>query len=166
MQYAAVETATFKELTVTAVTTAGVHGNAGRAGDPATWHEESEDVNLNSGADIKNKEKNEDSATFGTINTLLFINWPLTEGAMAKAVVTLTEAKSAALGELAVPSRYSNQLATGTGTDQYTIAALADDSLQPKAWSGMHSKLGELIGTAVKKSVREALRWQNGLKFQ
>ena len=89
MQYAAVETATFKELTVTAVTTAGVHGNAGRAGDPATWHEESEDVNLNSGADIKNKEKNEDSATFGTINTLLFINWPLTEGAMAKAVVTL-----------------------------------------------------------------------------
>lgn len=39
------------------------------------------------------------------------------------AVVTMTEGKSAALRDLAVSSRYSRDLATGTGTDQYCIAA-------------------------------------------
>jgi hypothetical protein len=31
-------------------------------------------------------------------------------------------------------------------------------------WAGSHSKLGELIGQAVKGATLEALRWQNGLE--
>ena len=38
----------------------------------------------------------------------------------------MTEGKSAALQRLAVPSCYSPDLATGTGTDQYCVAAPVD----------------------------------------
>ena len=140
---------THAELRVCAVVTAGVEGNAGCAGDPATWHEEDEEWI---------------EAHSGTINTIVLINWPLTPGAMARAAVTMTEGKSAALRDLAVSSRYSRDLATGTGTDQYCIAAPLDKTRTPKTNTGHHSKLGELIGTAVRKATREALRWQNGLE--
>ena len=114
-------------------------------GDRATWHEE-------------------DDPPVGTINTLLFVNWPLTPGAMARAVVTMTEGKSAALRDLAVASRYSRDLATGTGTDQYGIATPLDSTRKPKTSAGHHAKLGELIGKAVRQATLEGLRWQNGLE--
>lgn len=151
MNYAARIVETFAELRVCAVVTAGVEGNAGCAGDPADWHE----------AESGQMERHPHD---GTINTMLLVNWPLTPGAMARAVVTMTEGKSAALRDLAVSSRYSQDLATGTGTDQYSIAAPLDESKRPKARAGHHAKLGELIGTSVRRATLEALRWQNGLE--
>ena len=151
MNYAARTVETYAELRVCAVVTAGVEGNAGCAGDPANWHE------TESGQMERHPHD-------GTINTMLLINWPLTPGAMARAAVTMTEGKSAALKELAVSSLYSQDLATGTGTDQYCIAAPMDEAKRPKARAGHHAKLGELIGRAVRKATLEALRWQNGLE--
>lgn len=95
---------------------------------------------------------------------MVLINWPLTPGAMARAVVTMAEGKSAALRDLAISSRYSQDLATGTGTDQYCIAAPLDEAKKPKTNAGHHAKLGELIGKAVRQATLEALRWQNGLE--
>ncbi len=151
MNCAARAVETHAELRVCAVVTAGVEGNAGCAGDPATWHEE----------DAGWMESNPHA---GTINTMLFINWPLTPGAMARAAVTMTEGKSAALRDLAVSSRYSEDLATGTGTDQFCIASPLDETRVPKTNPGHHAKLGELIGRAVRSATLEALRWQNGLE--
>ena len=151
MNYAARIVETFAELRVCAVVTAGVEGNAGCAGDPANWHE----------AESGQMERHPHD---GTINTMLIINWPLTPGAMARAAVTMTEGKSAALQELAVSSLYSQDLATGTGTDQYCIAAPMDEAKRPKARAGHHAKLGELIGRSVRRATLEALRWQNGLE--
>ena len=54
---------------------------------------------------------------------MLLINRPLTPGALARAVMTMTEGKTAALQRLAVPSKRHIDLATGTGTDQYCVAA-------------------------------------------
>ena len=113
VNYAACVVETHAELRVCAVVTAGVEGNAGCAGDRATWHEE-------------------DDPHVGTINTMMFVNWPLSPGAMARAVVTMTEGKSAALRDLAIASRYSQDLATGTGTDQYGIAAPLDSTREAK----------------------------------
>ena len=149
MNYAARVVKTHAELRVCAVVTAGVEANAGCAGDPATWHE----------ADGEWRDPHA-----GTINAMLFINWPLAPGAMARAAMTLTEGKSAALRDLAVSSRYSCDLATGTGTDQYCIAAPLDATKTPKTNAGHHAKLGELIGKAVREATLEALRWQNGLE--
>lgn len=151
MRYAVHWNESYEELAVDAVVTAGVEGNAVRAGDPAHWLEtESGWQKLHAYA--------------GTINTMLFFNWPLTPAAQARAVVTMTEAKSAALQELAVSSRYSEHLATGTGTDQYSIAAPLDKDRTPKESTSQHGKLGEMIGRAVLGATKEALRWQNGLE--
>jgi Adenosylcobinamide amidohydrolase len=94
---------------------------------------------------------------------MLLINHPLTEAAMARSTVTMTEAKSTALQRLAVDSLYSNDLATGTGTDQFAIAAPESGGHRLTSASP-HVKLGELIGRAVRDATMEALRWQNGLE--
>jgi hypothetical protein len=99
----------------------------------------------------------------GTINTILIVNRPLTPAALARVVVTMTEGKSAALQRLAVPSKLSIDLATGTGTDQFCIAAPSSGA--PALTSASpHMKLGELVGLAARKATMEALRWQNGLE--
>src|SRR6202522_2043774 len=150
MNYAAVAQHRDDPMLVTAVVTAGVQGNAACAGDPASWRET--ETGWEKGPTVG-----------GTINTILLSNHSLTEGALARAVVTMTEAKTAALYELAVSSLYSKNLATGTGTDQYCVGAPLNAG-KPLTSTSPHAKLGELIGLAVKQATLEALRWQNGLE--
>jgi adenosylcobinamide amidohydrolase len=99
----------------------------------------------------------------GTINTMLLVNRPLTPATLARVVVTMTEGKSAALHRLAVPSKRHIDLATGTGTDQYCIAAPASGG-RALTSASPHMKLGELVGLATRNATLEALRWQNGLE--
>jgi len=150
MNYVALMTEVDEELSVTAVVTAGVEGNATTAGEPATWRE--------SHAGMQKVP-----AYAGTINTILLINQPLTAAALARVVVTMTEGKSAALHRLAVPSKRHVDLATGTGTDQYCIAAPTSGP-HPLTSASPHMKLGELVGLATRNATMEALRWQNGLE--
>jgi len=151
MSYAAIVVKTDGPIEVITAVTAGVQTNAVCAGDPAGWRETERGV-----------EKAQAEVP-GTINVLLLVNRPLTAGALARAVVTMTEAKSAALQRLAVPSCYSTDLATGTGTDQYCLAAPLDGTPVLTSTSP-HLKLGEMIGRAVREATAEALRWQNGLE--
>ncbi|MEQ1758542.1 MAG: adenosylcobinamide amidohydrolase [Vicinamibacterales bacterium] len=150
MNYAAVVTEVDVDLAVTAIVTAGVEGNATAAGEPASWRETPNGV----GKVV---------LPAGTINTMLLINMPLTPPTLARAVMTMTEGKSAALQRLAVPSKRDVDLATGTGTDQYGLAAPMAGSLTLTSASP-HMKLGELIGRATREATLEALRWQNGLE--
>ena len=150
MHYAAVATETDEGVDVTAVVTGGVEGNATCAGDTANWRET--DAGMQ-----------KVPAHAGTINTMVLVTRPLTPGALTRAAVTITEGKSAALQRLAVPSRQSLDLATGTGTDQFCIAAPAGtEGLRTS--TSPHVKLGELMGRAVRHATQEALRWQNGLE--
>jgi adenosylcobinamide hydrolase len=152
MHYVAVVRERDGDVEAAAIVTAGVHSNATCAGDPARWRESADGVVPA-------------VAVAGTINTMLVISRPLTAPALARAVVTMTEAKSAALARLAVPSRSSRDLATGTGTDQYCVAApLVADAVPPLTSASPHMKLGEIIGVAVRAATLEALRWQNGLE--
>ena len=137
------------DVEVLAVVTAGVETNAVCAGDPASSREASDGVMPVIPA--------------GTINTSLLCNTPLSESALARAIMTMTEAKSAALACLAAPSCYSADLATGTGTDQYCIAAPLDGP-RTLQFASPHLKLGEILGLAVREATLEALRWQNGLE--
>jgi hypothetical protein len=101
----------------------------------------------------------------GTINTMLLIDTPLTPAALARVIVTMVEGKGAALQRLAVPSCYSSDLATGTGTDQYCVAApLAAPGGRLLTTASPHMKFGEIVGAAVRDATIEALRWQNGLE--
>ena len=152
MAYIAHRSGEFADLRADAFVTAGVKGNAATAGDPAKWVESDEGWV-------------EASAYEGTINIILVLNFPLSLSAQASAVVTMTEAKSAALAELAVPSLYSPAIATGTGTDQFCLAHPLEPGRKPKESTSPHVKAGEIIGDCVKRAVKEALRWQNGLEL-
>ncbi|OPX78770.1 MAG: Adenosylcobinamide amidohydrolase [Methanosaeta sp. PtaB.Bin039] len=144
----------FCDLEVVTICTGGVEGNAGRAGDPASYYEPQDDS-------AKGQKDRGCNMRPGTINAMIFINRELTPGAMVAAVITATEAKTAALQELEVPSRYSDGLATGTGTDQIAVASELGGNVL--SYAGKHSKLGELIGRTMHDAVLRALAMQNGL---
>ena len=150
MENASIKTVVYNDIAVTAVVTASLETNGGRAGDPASWDE------------LACSEANEDITEFGTVNIMLFINVDLTDGALTRALITCTEAKVAALQELLVPSRYSRGLATGSGTDSAIIVCNSDSDIKLTD-AGNHVKLGECIGRAVKSAVKEALLRQSNL---
>jgi adenosylcobinamide amidohydrolase len=150
MNYATIVKRGDDDVAVTAMVTAGVQGNASCAGDPATWREAPEGHTAS-------------VPQTGTINIEVLISCPVTEGALARAATTITEAKTAALHQLAVRSRYSMDLATGTTTDQFCIAAPLQGSA-PHRYTSPGTKLGEYLGVAVRDATLEALRWHNGLE--
>jgi adenosylcobinamide amidohydrolase len=150
INYAAHKRLEFRDLRVDVFVTAGVEGNATRAGDPANFFEGDK------GWEAVSKS--------GTINTIVIVNKPLTIAAQTRSIISMVEGKSAALAELAVPSRVTPNLATGTGTDQFIFAAPIDPKVQALRGAGSHTKLGELVGNAVREATKEALRWQNGLE--
>lgn len=145
MENAAVKSLSYEDLTVTAIVTGGIETNGGRVGDPADY--------------FKKLEKPDRP---GTINIILVLDTDMPSGTMARALVTCTEAKTAAIQELMEGSHYSTGLATGSGTDQTMIVANADSALYLDG-AGKHSKLGELIGKVVMAAVKEALDRQSGL---
>lgn len=139
MDHLAVQSARFRDMQIQALVTAGVRANALRTSqDPGAYYEP------------------------GTINIILLPNMTLTPRAMARAIITATEAKTAALQDLdirssASPARHG---ATGTGTDNLIVVQGEGGRIDN---AGGHSKIGELIATAVYRGVREAIGRQNGL---
>lgn len=150
MENVAINTINYETLTVTAIVTGGVEVNGGRVGDPTTYFQPIEKTTISKP---------------GTINIMLMIDADMPPGTMARALVTCTEAKTAALQELMVGSNYSNGLATGSGTDQTIVIANPASPLYLES-AGKHSKLGELIGRVVKQTVKEALFRQTMLSPQ
>lgn len=146
MDNVSIKSETYMDTTVTAVVTGGIDINGGRVGDPAAWHEMSSEF----------------IPVSGTINIMLFIDADLPEGTLARALVTCTEAKTAALQELLAPSRYSAGIATGSGTDGTIIVSNPQSEVKLTS-AGKHCKLGELIGRTVIAAVKEALYLQTGL---
>jgi adenosylcobinamide amidohydrolase len=153
MNYASLVEHRSDDVTVAAIVTAGVTGNAECAADPTTWREGPGGFQKTSPYD-------------GTINTMVLIDRALTPNALAGAAMVMTEAKGAALQRLAVRSRYSREFATGTNTDQYCLACRRDalPALPALTSASTGVRLGELIGRAVRDATLEALRWQNGLE--
>ena len=153
MNNAAIETVTFRDLVVTAICTGGVECNSMAAGDPAAVYETDDRFEIIDGNDVPHA---------GTINLMLFINHRVSAVALLDCVMTATEAKAAVLRELGIYSRYSDSMATGTGTDQILVASRGESGLMLSS-AGKHTKLGELVGLVSLKALREALIWQNSL---
>ncbi len=135
MDNIAFHTEIHKDLIIWVAITAGVHGNAIRAGvDKGCW-----------------LETENGWIQVGTINILIFTNKKLTDGALASAVISATEAKSAVLQDMQIKSSYTpHVIATGTGTDNIIISS---------GYSGKFTSAGghTLIGYMIGKSVRKAL---------
>ena len=152
MDNLSIKRATFKKLTVYALVTAGVVSNAMRMSkDEGAYYEP------------------------GTINIIIMTNMKLTPRAMTRAIITATEAKTAALLDMDVRSSYNNGAyrATGTGTDNIIVVGGTNpdkgrgrNQSQALDVSGGHTKLGELIARAVYAGAWEAAHMQNGMSAQ
>ncbi|WP_022668590.1 adenosylcobinamide amidohydrolase [Desulfospira joergensenii] len=130
----------FKDLSVTVFATAGVKGNAMRMSKDKGYY-----------------------FPHGTINIILGTNRRLSGQAMARSLITVTEAKTAALTDLDIRSSYTpwQNRATGTGTDN--ILVIQGKGLLVKL-AGGHSKLAELTARAVHEAVTGAILKQNGIR--
>lgn len=140
MDNLAIKKTSFEDLEVTALVTAGVKGNAMRMSrDAGTYYKP------------------------GTINIIILTNRKLTPNAMARTIITATEAKSAALLDLDIRSSYSpwDFRATGTGTDNVLVV---QGQGPVERFTGGHTKIGELIAKAVHAGVTEAISRQNGIR--
>ncbi|NOX21342.1 MAG: adenosylcobinamide amidohydrolase [Nitrospirae bacterium] len=130
----------FKAMSVYALVTAGVRSNAVRTSvDVGRFYEP------------------------GTINIILMTNMKLTPRAMTRAIITATEAKTAALQDLDIRSSQTpiESQATGTGTDNIIVVQGTGYQIDN---SGGHTKMGELIGNAVYDAVIQAIKKQNGIE--
>jgi adenosylcobinamide amidohydrolase len=97
----------YHDLKVFACVTAGIKSNAQRIG-------------VDKAGSVENKEGKFEG--MGTINIIVLTNASLTDGAMARSIITITEAKTLALQDLDIKSSYNHQIqATGTGTDNITV---------------------------------------------
>ncbi len=146
MQNLAVCEKFYNDLKVCCIATAGARHNALRSGvDVGPWVETSTNFQLAN----------------GTINIILLTNAILTCGAMARSIMTATEAKTAALQDRDVRSTALPKMqATGTGTDSMIIVSGANPDIFIRHTGG-HTKIGELIGYTTKKAVTEALLKQD-----
>ena len=92
---------------------------------------------------------------FGTINIIVFVDGNPTESCMVAALITATEAKSAALRDLDIRSYYTGDSATGSITDAVTVVSTSRG--REVILGGPASKLGKLVGHCVRRAVTEAL---------
>jgi len=132
----------FREMEVYALVTAGVKSNAVRMSkDEGRFYEP------------------------GTINIILLSNMKLTTRAMTRAIISATEAKTAALMDMDVRSSATPRIhqATGTGTDNFIVVEGTGKQIDN---TGGHSKMGELIAKAVYEAVQEAVYKQGSLVAQ
>ncbi len=90
-------------------------------------------------------------ALVGTINTLVHVSRPLTDGALVEAISIAAEARTAAIIESRRPQ--DEPAITGTGTDCIVVAAPC--AREPEPWAGLHTAVGEAIGRAVYDATRE-----------
>jgi adenosylcobinamide amidohydrolase len=143
MEAVAVCEKSYGDFHVCCIATGGARDNALRMGvDVGNWVEGTSKMSLAS----------------GTINIILLTNVTLSLGAMARAIVSATEAKSAALQDLGYTSTYTPQVqATGTGTDSMIVVSGVNPDIVIKHTGG-HTKMGELIGFTAKSAVTEALK--------
>lgn len=152
----AVTTESFEGVAVVALVTAGARTNAQRAGvdrgDFVEWKTAPREArplqSRRSGA--------------GTVNVILLTNARLKDEAMARVLITATEAKVAAFEDMNVPSSYTpGEQATGTGTDEIVVVSGTGPVV---TCAGGHCRFGEMAARAVKRAVEEGLRKQSGFE--
>lgn len=138
MDNAAIGSFDIDGIEVSAVITAGIRGNGGRAGDPAKYDEMKKYTSCN-----------------GTIVIVLIIDADLSDSALIGSMMTVTEAKSHVIKKLMARSLYSTGIATGSGTDQVVVICNKDSNKKVEFYRNS-SDLARIIGECVENTLEEA----------
>lgn len=100
-----------------------------------------------------------ENSRFGTINIAAGFSIPLSDAALAEALMIVTEAKSSVLFDLGVKSSESERQATGTGTDSAIIFCSKPDYKESvEEYCGKHTVLGEALASVVRTALGESLK--------
>ena len=94
----------------------------------------------------------------GTINIICLTTAVLTPAAQVEAVLTATEAKTAALQNLGIQSPVSGTPATGTGTDAIAIACACGHGTTNVQYCGKHVVFGEILANLVIEAVTSSIK--------
>ncbi len=153
------------DFKVSAITTAGIKSNAVNV-----YH----DRKLEADAANGKEDKENKGAEIGTINIVLCINVPLTETAMAQALGIVYESKASLFYDNNWKSAYSDNIATGTGTDSVIIAssinadtgvdtdAGIDSNVKKVNYTGSHSVIAGMISEVVRSSIECSVKKSGG----
>lgn len=116
-------------------------------------------VGLSNGERVGSRRMREAHA--GTINTLVHVSVPLTDGAMVEAISIVAEARTAAIVDSRRVERGTG--ITGTGTDCIVVASACGGGALDCA--GLHTAVGEAIGGAVYDATRTgAEQWDRDVQ--
>ncbi len=149
MDNISIKTEEYRNIKICACVTAGVKSNAQRIG-------------VDKPGSIEIDEEKFEDIKHGTVNIIIITNAFLTDGAMARSLITITEAKTIAFEDLLIKSSYNPKIfATGTGTDN---AIIVSGCQQRISYTGGHAKFGELMAKATTSAVKEAIFRQNGIR--
>lgn len=135
----------FKNIKICACVTCGVKSNAQRIGvDKAGSVEVMEGL----------------FESLGTVNVIILTNASLRDAAMARSIITVTEAKAIAFQDLDIRSSYNPEIqATGTGTDNIIVVSGFGPEI---TYVGGHAKIGEIMARVVTQATKEAILKQKG----
>jgi alpha-ribazole phosphatase CobZ len=100
------------------------------------------------------------SSGIGTINIILLIDGNLTDSCMVNSIQTAIEAKTVALREMDIRSRFSNSVASGSTSD--AIAVVCTGVGKAIKFAGTGTEIGMMIGRIVKEATKEAIQKQDG----
>lgn len=90
----------------------------------------------------------------GTINILASVSVPLTDAALLEMSSIVTQARTAALLRFGYKRPGMQEVVTGTGTDCIVVAA--PTAGEPLPYAGMHTAIGEAVGSAVMQATEKA----------
>lgn len=125
-------------LTVEVIATGGAEKTAARAGDPPLY-----------------EERDGHFFPVGTVNLIALVNGSLPDGIMTRALMTLTEGKTAAFQDLGIAAVYTGRAATGTATDGVTLITDPEGPVYTDA--GTFSALGSMLAACARDAVYHCL---------
>jgi len=129
--------------------TGGIRHNGGRAGDPASYDEAGAAFDVGG----------------GTIITMISIDADLTDSAMYEAMLIAAESKSCVIQDLQARSLYSQDVATGSGTDQ--VAIIVNKQSPEKIESlDRDSGLARAIAEITAKGLKDTFDRQSGMTLE
>lgn len=140
-------------IEITLLLTGGINKNGRCAGDTATLWEENGIFTVLSEENPTNQTELPEP---GTINIILHIDANLTPGALAGAIMVITEAKNAAIHSLKVKSCYSNEIATGSGTDGIIVVANTE-SKRTLTQIRTDTRIGEVIANLIRRNLVDSI---------
>lgn len=144
MENASVGTLKCGSVPVSVAITAGIRGNGGCAGDPASFDEAK-----------RYMEKN------GTIVMIMSVEAELSDSAMLQLMNIMVQAKSCVIQEFQAKSLYSHRIATGSGTDQIAIISRKGATRMESVRIDSDFAIG--VVDLVKENLSRAFDWQSAM---